>query len=161
MKCYILFSVIFICKKELFGIFTCSKYVFDICLICTDSSMAAMDGSIRNLISIRSLIIFCLSSTKVRSNGSSIIPGVAETYEPEPWRMVITLRDASARIASRRELLPTFSRSHITVSFGSLSPGCRFSSSMYLIILSAILWERVFLWNFACDLPPVAQYLDV
>ena len=64
------------------------------------AAMAAMDGSIRNLISIRSLIIFCLSSTKVRPNGSSIIPGVAETYEPEPWRMVITLRDASARIAS-------------------------------------------------------------
>ena len=112
------------------------------------AAMAAMDGSIRNLISIRSLIIFCLSSTKVRPKGSSIIPGVAETYEPEPWRMVITLRDASARIASRRELLPTFSRWHITVSFGSLSPGCRFSSSMYLIILSAILWERVFSLEF-------------
>ena len=96
----------------------------------------------------RNDIIFCLSSTKVRPNGSSIIPGVAETYEPEPWRMVITLRDASARIASRRELLPTFSRSHITVSFGSLSPGYRFSSSMYLIILSAILWERVFSLEF-------------
>ena len=27
MKCYILFSVIFICKKKFFDIFTCSKYV--------------------------------------------------------------------------------------------------------------------------------------
>lgn len=161
MKCYILFCVIFICKKKFFGIFTCSKDIFISVSSARIAAMAAMDGSIRNLISIRSLIIFCLSSIKVRPRGSSIIPGVAETYEPEPWRMVITLRDASARIASRRELLPTFSRSHITVSFGSLSPGCRFSSSMYLIILSAILWERVFLWNFACDLPPVAQCLDV
>ena len=79
-------------------------------------------------------------------------PGSGGNIWTEPWRMVITLRDASARIASRRELLPTFSRSHITVSFGSLSPGCRFSSSMYLIILSAILLGKsFFLWNFACD----------
>ena len=59
-----------------------------------------------------------------------------------------SLREAMRALTSRRELLPTFSRWHITVSFGSLSPGCRFSSSMYLIILSAILWERVFSLEF-------------
>ena len=59
-----------------------------------------------------------------------------------------SLREVSARMASRRELLPTFSRWHIMVSFGSLSPGCRFSSSMYLIILSATFCERVFSLEF-------------
>lgn len=67
---------------------------------------------------------------------------------PDPCCIVTIFRDARALMASRRELLPTFKRSHRMASFGSLSPGCKFSSNVNEIMSSAIFRERLFYLKF-------------
>lgn len=160
MKCYILFCVIFICKKKFFGIFTCSKDIFISDSSARIAAMAAMDGSIRNLISIRSLIIFCLSSIKVRPRDHQSSGSCGNIWTGAlAYGDYITWCECSHSFTQRAS-----SNIQPFTHYGfvrKLVTKLQVFISMYLIILSAILWERVFLWNFACDLPPVAQCLDV
>ena len=162
------FSAWFLFARRSFSVFSHAVSMF---LISVSSAriaaMAAMDGSIRNLISIRSLIIFCLSSTKVRPK---------DHQSSREWRKHMNRSLAYGDYITWCECSHSFTQrassniqpfTHYGFRSEACHPAADFSSSMYLIILSAILWERVFSLEFCmwfascCPIPWCLVFLFV